>query len=97
MNDVATKHDGKKTMNYFLVTFILSPLTLGIAMLVWQHRLSQRVGDELSLRKIEYDYDEKCFWTWGVLGAIILIGPLVHAHKFLRAMNLISESHNQGK
>ena len=43
LNTIATKHDGKKTMNYLLVALLLTPITLGIAMFVWMHRLSARM------------------------------------------------------
>ena len=47
LNTVASKYDGKRTMHYCLIYFLLNWCTLGIATLVWYHRTSARMGDEL--------------------------------------------------
>lgn len=40
INVIASRYDGRKTMHYCLLLFLVGPITLGIAYLVWFHRLS---------------------------------------------------------
>jgi len=39
VNVVCSRYDGKKTMNYWLLIFLVGPLTLGIGYIVWMHKL----------------------------------------------------------
>ena len=50
INLIAGRYDGKKTMHYCLLIFIVGPITCGIATLVWHHKLSARIGAELGRR-----------------------------------------------
>ena len=43
LNLIATRRDGKRTMHYCLMFFIVGWLTFGIGWLVWNHRLSARI------------------------------------------------------
>lgn len=95
INLVASKHDGKHTMHYCLIYFIFSWLTLGIATIVWIHRISNRMGDELKRRGIDYSFDASDFWIWNVLGSLIIVGPFIFVHKFLKAMNQINADYNK--
>ncbi|MCR5823822.1 MAG: DUF4234 domain-containing protein [Lachnospiraceae bacterium] len=94
LNCAASKYDGKKTMHYCLLFFIVGPLTLEIGSLVWFHNMSSRVGNELKRRGIDYSFGAGTFWGWNVLGLLILVGPLVYTHKLFKAMNLICEDYN---
>lgn len=94
INLIATRHDGKKTMHYCLIFFVLSWLTFGIAPIVWQHRISNRIGNELMRRRIPYSFGAGSFWLWSILGSLIVIGPFVYIHKMLRAMNLLCGDYN---
>lgn len=94
INTIASRYDGKKTMHYCLIFFIFSWLTLGIASLVWSHKISDRIGNELSRRGINYQFGAGTFWGWGFLGTIIIVGPFIYCHKLLKAMNLLSEDYN---
>ena len=94
INTAASRYDGKKTMHYLLLAFIVSPITAGIAALVWNHRLANRIGAELTRRGIDYHVGAGTFWGWGILGSLIVVGPLVYTHKILKGMNLISEHYN---
>ena len=94
INTIASKYDGKKTMHYCLVLFIFSWLTLGIVPLVWSHKISARIGAELGRRGISYSFGAGSFWGWGVLGAVILVGPFVYTHKLLKSMNLLAADFN---
>ena len=94
INTIASRYDGKKTMHYCLLVFVIQPLTLGIGSLVWIHRVSNRIGDELKRRGINYSFSAGTYWLWCVLGSLIGIGPLVYTHKLLKAMNKLSEHYN---
>ena len=94
INEVASRYDGKKTMHFALVVFVFSWLTMGIVPIVWQHKISNRIGDELQRRNQDYKFSAKDFWLWGVLGALIIVGPFVYCHKFLKSMNLINADYN---
>ena len=43
LNTINSRYDGKKTMNFVLL-MLVAPFTLGIAGLVWMHRISDRTG-----------------------------------------------------
>ena len=94
INVVASRYDGKRTMHFCLLAFIVGPITLGIAYLVWYHNLSARIGRELSRRNISYSFGSSSFWLWNVLGSLIVIGPLVYAHKLFKASNLLCKHYN---
>ena len=94
INVIASRYDGKKTMHYCLLVFIFTGLTFGIAPLVWYHRISKRIGNELNRRGIGYSFGAGSFWGWNILGALIGIGPLVYTHKLLKAMNLLCADYN---
>ena len=64
INTIASRYDGKKTMNYVLL-LLIGFLTLGFgyfAFLPWFHRMSNRVGAELSRRGIHYNINAGTFW-----------------------------------
>ncbi|MCL2828696.1 MAG: DUF4234 domain-containing protein [Oscillospiraceae bacterium] len=94
MNVLASRHDGRRTMNYALVAFLLSPITLGIMFFVWCHGLLNRMGAELARRGINYSVDASTFWLWCVLGSLIIVGPFIYTHKVATAMNLLAEDYN---
>lgn len=94
INRVAAPRDGKSTMHFALIFFLLGPVTLGIAQLVWYHRISKRMGEELSARGIDYHMSAGTYWGWAFFGSLILIGPFVYFHKFLKSMNLINADFN---
>ena len=76
INLIASRFDGRKTMHYCLMAFIIGPLTLGIGFIVWFHNLSSRMGNELARRGIAYSFGASDYWLWNVLGSLIIIGPL---------------------
>ena len=94
INVIASRYDGKKTMHYCLLFFIVAPLTLGIAALVWCHRISARIGNELRRRGIAYSFGAGSFWGWNVLGSLIAVGPFIYLYKLCKAMNLLSADYN---
>ena len=85
---------GKKTMNFLLVTFVFSWLTLGIVPLVWIHRVYAKLGKALKENGIDYKVGAGTFWGWGVLGSYILVGPFIALHKLCKGLNLLAEAHN---
>lgn len=94
INQIASRYDGKKTMHYCLLMFVVAPLTFGIAGIVWCHRISARIGNELSRRGISYSFGAGTFWGWNVLGALIGVGPFIYLHKLSKAMNLLCADYN---
>jgi len=95
INVIASRYDGKKTMHYCLVVFIFSWLTAGIVPLVWSHKISARIGNELARRGIAYPFGAGTFWGWNILGSLIVVGPFIYIHKLCTAMNMISAHYNQ--
>ncbi len=95
VNLVCSRYDGRKSMNYYLLVFLVGPITLEIATIVWMHNLCDRIGNELKRRRINYDFGAKDFWLWGVLGSLIVVGPFIFAHKFFQSVNKMNESFNQ--
>ena len=94
INAIASRYDGKKTMNYLIIVFLLSYLTLGIAPIVWMHKLSNRIGSELNRRGINYSFSAGTFWGWNVLGSLIIVGPFVFLAKMCTAMNELCAHYN---
>lgn len=95
VNVVASRYDGKKTMHYCLLFFIVAPITLGIAYIVWFHKVSNRIGNELARRGVSYKFSCADYWLWNVIGGLILIGPFVYYHKLFKATNLMCKDYNE--
>ena len=95
INEAASRYDGKKTMHFCLLAFIISPITFGIGTIVWFHKVSNRIGNELSRRGLGYSFSASTFWLWDVLGSLIFIGPFVYLHKLSKAMNMICADYNE--
>lgn len=94
INIIASRYDGKKTVHFCLMAFILAPITLGIYGIIWYHNISKRIGMELDRRCINYSFGAKDFWLWNILGSLIVVGPFIYIHKISKAMNLLSEDFN---
>ncbi|MGN1114278.1 MAG: DUF4234 domain-containing protein [Oscillospiraceae bacterium] len=94
INIIASRYDGKKTMHYCLLCFLIGPITLGIGTIVWFHKLSNRVGTELTRRNIDCSISAKTYWGWFVLGSLIIVGPFIYFHKLFTAMNKLAENYN---
>lgn len=97
VNLIASEHDGKHTMHFCWIVFIFSWLTLGIASLVWYHRISNRIGNELRRRGVTSDFGADTFWLWFILGSLIYIGPYVYIYKRIVAMNQLNDLYNKEK
>ncbi len=94
INVVASRYDGKKTMHFCLLAFIVSPITFGIAGIVWYHKISNRIGAELERRGIAYSFSAADYWLWNVLGSLIVVGPFVYLHKMFKAVNKMNADFN---
>ena len=95
INIIASRYDGRKTMHYCLLYFVVSIVTLGIGSLVWYNNISARIGDELRRRGIDYSFGAGTFWGWGFFGYLLLfIGPFIYHYKLFKAMNLLSRHYN---
>ncbi len=93
LDKAAPKRDHSKTLNFIFV-YILGLLTFSIAIVVWHYQIAERVEEALCRRKIDYEFGTGDFWSWYVLGSLILIGPFVYFHKLCTAMNLLCEDYN---
>ena len=94
INLIATRRDGKRTMNYLLLFFLIGWITFGIGYFVWGHRISERIGVEQAARRLPVTVTASTYWLWNVLGAFILIGPFIYTYKLLHAMNDICADYN---
>lgn len=94
LNLIASRYDGKKTMNYWLLALIITPITFGIGTLVWYHKMSARVGEELSRRRVGGDFSAGTYWLWGIIGSCIIIGPFIYLHKLCDSMNRLAADYN---
>ena len=94
INIVASRYDGKKTMHYCLLFFLVAPLTFGIGAIVWYHNISSRIGAELRRRGVAYNFSAVDFWLWNTLGCFIIVGPFIYQHKLFKAINSINAHYN---
>lgn len=94
LNLMASRRDGKKTMHYCLLFFLVGPFTLGIGYLVWFHRMSGRIGEEQRARGMAPTVTAATFWLWDFLGSLIIVGPAIYYYKLLHAMNDLSADYN---
>ena len=94
LNTIASPRDGKKTMNYCLMYFLIGWLTLGIGWLVWFHNFSDRIVEEQRRRGMVPTVTASTFWLWEVLGSLIVVGPFIYHYKMLHAMNDLCASYN---
>lgn len=95
LNMIATPHDGKKTMHYCLLAFLVGIITLGIGFLVWNHNFANRLGDEARRRGISTNLSASSFWLWDFLGSLIIVGPFVYMHKVCETIDALGENYNQ--
>lgn len=94
LNIIASAWDRRRTMNYWLVALLLAPFTLGIIHFYWEHTTCERIAAEQQRRGIPVDVTPADFWIWCVLGCLIIVGPFVYRHKWLTAMNNLSQHYN---
>ena len=94
INLIASPHDGQRTMHP-IAAGMLGAITLGIYLLIWLHKLCNRIRDELARRGIDYKFDASTFWLWGILGSLIIVGPFVYLHKYCKAMNQLAADYNE--
>jgi hypothetical protein len=94
LNIIASRYDGKRTMNYALLFFLIGPITGGIAVFVWYHKICGRIGAELRRRGVDYSFGASSFWLWMLLGSFIVVGPFVFLHKLSTASNKLAEHFN---
>lgn len=94
LNLIATRRDGKRTMHYCLMFFLVGWLTLGIGWLVWFHKLSSRIGTEQAARGLPVTVTAATYWLWNILGFLIIVGPFIYTYKLLHAMNDLCADYN---
>ncbi|WEV69881.1 DUF4234 domain-containing protein [Bifidobacterium sp. ESL0775] len=80
LNTIASRYDGKKTMHYCLLYFLVGPITFGIGTLVWFHKMSDRVGNELQRRGYQPpEITATTFWLFNALPSFFEIPVLIGA------------------
>ncbi len=94
VNVVCSRYDGKRTMHYCLLYFLVGPWTLGIAYFVWHHKMCNRIGCELRRRGVNCFFGASDFWLWNILGSFIVVGPFIYIHKLAKAMNALCGHYN---
>lgn len=94
LDTIAGRYDGQRSMNYWLLTFLIGPITLQIATIFWWIKVSDRVGNEQQRRGLPKTLSSTDYWLWGVLGSLIIVGPFIFLHKFFEAMNQLSANYN---
>jgi len=94
INIIANRHDGKKTMHWALMCFVVGPLTLGIGYLVWFNNICGRIGSELARRNSRVTFGAGDFWIWNVLLSFTVICPFVFMYRFFNAMNALAADYN---
>ena len=87
-------NETKKSMNPVGV-FFLAFITLGIVPLVWGHRLTKRMSEELEYRDIAYSLKVWHYWVFGLLLCETVVCPIIYLHKLIKASNLINIHHNK--
>lgn len=85
LNLLAFKRDGKHTMHYCLMFFLVGWVTLGIGWLVWYHRVSGRIGEEQAARGLPVTVTASTFWLWGILDSLIAVGPFIYIYNIQAA------------
>lgn len=81
-------------MRYCLLFFLVGPITFGIAYIVWMHKISNRIGNEIKRRGIAYSFSAKDYWLWNVLGSLIVVGPFIYLYNLAKAINLLNADYN---
>ncbi|MBQ9544967.1 MAG: DUF4234 domain-containing protein [Clostridia bacterium] len=94
INIAASRYDGKKTMHFCLLMFLIGPITLGIAVFVWFHKISNRIGNECARRGVGYSVSAADFWIFYFLLSFTLVCPFIYLHKLFKATNLICADYN---
>ncbi|MGC0272569.1 DUF4234 domain-containing protein [Pseudactinotalea sp. Z1739] len=87
LNSIASRWDNKRSMNFWLLALLVGPITLGVGYLVWWHSTSNRIGNELQRRGLQRSVSASDFWLWSILGALIIVGPFIFIHKWLKGVN----------
>ncbi len=94
LDKVASRHDGKKTMNY-LFAWVISLFTFSIVMLVWYYGVHSRIKEELERRKLDFELKPSDFWGWYFFGSWIIVGPYIFERKLMKAMNMLCKEYNE--
>ncbi len=94
LDKVATRHDGKKTMNY-LFALIFALFTFSIVMVIWYYGVYTRIKEEIERRKIDFELKPSDFWGWYFFGSWIIVGPYIFERKLMHAMNLLCAEYNR--
>lgn len=94
LNITSTKWDGKRTINFWLVSFLIAPLTLGIFWIIWEHTTCNRMAKALKQRGQEVCISAIDFWILCILLGFTVITPIYYRYLWLKAINTINQDYN---
>ena len=85
--------DGRKTRG-IIAQVVFSILTLGIYNLIWMYGAGDRIFFNCAKRNIPNTVSGGSILLWYILGAFILIGPLVGLHQLISGLNQLCIDYN---
>ncbi len=95
INIAASRYDGKRTLHFCAPSFLIGPITFGIAYIVWYHKISNRIGGELTRRKIDYSFNCGYYWLFCWALCFTVVCPIIYRHMLFKATNLICQDYNK--
>lgn len=86
--------DGKKTggLRAFL---LLGILTFGIYDFIWWYMLGDRLQDTAPRYNLSFKESGGTLVLWGVLGSIIIVGPIIMLYIVIKNINALIDVYNE--
>lgn len=94
--NIVCEGDGKKTGG-LLAQIFLTLITFGIYYYVWTYKVGERIRDNCQKNGVESPCTGGSLLLWDILGAMIIIGPLVAYHKEIKGLNMLCTCFNSKK
>lgn len=94
LRKVREGHGKDKPLPFFAM-LVLTPLTLGIVTLVWNHKMAKRLQEECEYRGIASPIKPWQFWVFAILLSELLFFPFYYQAKLFIASNQINAHHNK--
>ncbi len=92
--NVVCAGDGRRTRGV-LARIIFSVLTFGIYELIWLYTAGDRIRINAHRVGVSVGCTGGGVLAWTILGALIVIGPLVAAYEMMSGLNQLCEAYNQ--
>ena len=94
LNTVRSNRGIRKKLMGAIGILFLSLFTIGILPLIWGHKLTKNMGEELKYRGINYKFNLVHYWVFCILLADTIVCPIIYLHKLVKSSNLVNEHHN---